>query len=214
MAPRPDGATEHRSRRWPVLLETALAIAAAIVSHIYGIYGRHAVHPASALANVDAIIAYVTATLFFILAIVALIGLSGWARDVVQQRLGAPHALLVRVIFVLVGGFVSLAILIALLKGPAGQVVIAGAILGVLLGIAAQQVLGNLFAGLVLLLSRGLVAGDRVCVTSGALGGSYEGIVHEIGLVYVRLDGDDGTYLLPNMQVLASGLAPGRQLGA
>lgn len=205
MAAAPGGEAANRPRRWTVVVETVLAITAASVSHLYG---QRAAHHASPTANVDAIVAYVTAAAFFILAILAGIGLSGWARDVVERRLGAPHALLVRVVLVLIAGFVALAILIALLKGPAGQVVIAGALLGVLLGIAAQQVLGNLFAGLVLLLSRGLLAGRRVRVNSGALGGSYEGVVREIGLVYVRLDNDDGTFLLPNMQVLSSALAP------
>ena len=49
-----------------------------------------------------------------------------------------------------------------------------GAITGVVVGIAAQQTLGNFFAGLVLLFARPYVPGQRVPVTSGAMGVSRQ----------------------------------------
>jgi len=73
---------------------------------------------------------------------------------------------------------------------------------------ARQQSLGNVVAGLVLLLSRPFQVGQHITVRSGALAGTYTGLVLSIGLTYVQLDTDEGLILLPNSGVLAAAVGP------
>lgn len=155
------------------------------------------------------------ATLFFLFAFSATLGLSGRARDILLPRVGNAHATMVRLVLVLIGGLTTLVITLQLFRLPVGQLVLGGALTGVLVGIAAQQTLANLFAGIVLLLSRPFVVGDDVRLWSGPLGGEFEGTVMEIGLTFVRLQARDGEYRLPNAQVLSSAVGPttGHQAG-
>ena len=57
----------------------------------------------------------------------------------------------------------------------------------VILGLAAQQTLGNLIAGMVLLSARPFRVGERVRLQAGGVGGSVEGIVSSLGLLYTTL---------------------------
>jgi small-conductance mechanosensitive channel len=84
------------------------------------------------------------------------------------------------------------------------ELLVSGAVLGVVLGIAAQQSLANLFAGVVLLFPHPFRVGNRIRFRAGALGGQMDGLVSDIGLTYVRLETDDGTALLPDVQALAA----------
>ena len=59
----------------------------------------------------------------------------------------------------------------------------------VVFGLAAQQTLGNLIAGMVLLSARPFRVGERVRLQAGAVGGSVEGIVSSLGLLYTTLRG-------------------------
>ena len=64
---------------------------------------------------------------------------------------------------------------------------VGGAFTAVVLGLAAQQTLGNVIAGMVLLSARPFRVGERVRLQAGAVGGSVEGIVSSLGLLYTTL---------------------------
>ncbi|GAA4002058.1 hypothetical protein GCM10022247_23500 [Allokutzneria multivorans] len=104
-------------------------------------------------------------------------------------------------------GYVLVALTaLGLMAVPVQQLLLGGAITGVVVGIAAQQTLANVFAGLVVLFVRPFKVGDTIEVRSGALNGPFVGRVIALGLTYVTLSTEDGTLLLPNSGVLASGL--------
>ncbi|WP_086821867.1 mechanosensitive ion channel family protein [Allokutzneria sp. NRRL B-24872] len=110
-------------------------------------------------------------------------------------------------IVVTVVGYVLVALTaLGLMAVPVQQLLLGGAITGVVVGIAAQQTLANVFAGLVVLFVRPFKVGDTIEVRSGALNGPFVGRVIALGLTYVTLSTEDGTLLLPNSGVLASGL--------
>jgi small conductance mechanosensitive channel len=81
----------------------------------------------------------------------------------------------------------------------------------VILGLAAQQTLGNLFAGLVLLSARPFKVGERVRLQAGSVGGSVEGIVSSLGLLYTTLARGDDRIMIPNNIVLAAAVVPIRE---
>jgi len=80
---------------------------------------------------------------------------------------------------------------LTLLRVNLGNLLVGGAITGVVVGIAAQQTLGNFFAGLVLLFARPYVPGHRVKISSGAMGGPFEGVITGSGLMYTTIDTRD-----------------------
>ena len=104
----------------------------------------------------------------------------------------------------------GITLLIALrVAGVAASTVVAGsAFTAVVLGLAAQQTLGNLFAGMVLLSARPFRVGERVRLQAGAVGGSVEGIVSELGLLYTTLARGDDRIMIPNNVVLAAAVLP------
>src|SRR5674476_1088771 len=67
---------------------------------------------------------------------------------------------------------------------PVGNLLVGGAVTGMILGIVAQQSLSNVCAGLVLLFARPYIPGERVRIRSGALGGTLDGTVTSVGLLY------------------------------
>jgi small-conductance mechanosensitive channel len=87
-----------------------------------------------------------------------------------------------------------------------------GAVTAVVLGLAAQQTLGNLFAGLVLLSARPFRVGERIRLQAGVVGGTTEGIVSSLGLMYTTLvqEGED-RIMIPNNVVLASAVLPRKE---
>jgi small conductance mechanosensitive channel len=107
----------------------------------------------------------------------------------------------------------GLALLIALsVAGVSASSLIAGsAFTAVVLGLAAQQTLGNLFAGMVLLTARPFRVGERVRLQAGAVGGSVEGIVSSLGLLYTTLARGEDQVLVPNNVVLAAAVVPLRE---
>jgi small conductance mechanosensitive channel len=153
------------------------------------------------------------ATLACVLALLAL----GWtiARDV--GRAAAPTffrrmdpGTAGTVGFLIRLATLGIVLLIALrVVGVAPTTVVAGsAFTAVVLGLAAQQTLGNLFAGLVLLSARPFRVGERVRLQAGAVGGSVEGIVSELGLLYTTLARGDDRIMIPNNVVLAAAVVP------
>ena len=77
-----------------------------------------------------------------------------------------------------------------------------------ILGIAAQQSLSNVFAGLVLLFARPYIPGEKVRIRSGALGGTLDGTVTSVGLLYTTLSTQDGVLNIPNGGLLAAAVGP------
>jgi small-conductance mechanosensitive channel len=86
-----------------------------------------------------------------------------------------------------------------------------GAVTAVVFGLAAQQTLGNLFAGTVLLSARPFRVGDRVRLQAGPLGGTVEGVVNVLGLLYTILARGEDAILIPNSVVLSSAIVPLRE---
>jgi small conductance mechanosensitive channel len=78
----------------------------------------------------------------------------------------------------------------------------------VIIGLAGQQTLGNLFAGMVLLSARPFRVGERVRLQAGAVGGTLEGIVSSLGLLYTTLARGDDRIQVPNNVVLAAAVVP------
>jgi small-conductance mechanosensitive channel len=104
-------------------------------------------------------------------------------------------------------GLVVLGIL-QLLNVNLGSLLVGGAVTGVVVGIAAQQSLGNFFAGLVLMFARPYVPGQRVIVRSGGMGGPFEGVIVDAGLLYTTIVTAEGPVNLPNAGLLASAVGP------
>jgi len=193
-----------RARPWRAIIFSVLAVAAAAVSyaagrHLDGLFQQG--HLASSIVAASA------AAAFFVFATVAVVSLARSARETLQSVTGSAHAAVVRYAIVLVGAILTIAITLALLKVPVGQLLVGGAFATIIITIAGQQSLSNIFAGLVLLLSRPFQVGDPILLRSGALGGQLEGTVTEIGITYLRLDTGNGLVMLPNSQVLAAAVS-------
>lgn len=197
---------KEKTRPWKESIALVLAIAAAVVSH----NAEHIFHQLAqqTISQLPAIIAYALAVVFCVLAIIAVLGISGKARNLLAPRLGSAHAAIVRYAILLVGIIIVLVLTLQLCRVPVGQLVVGGALTSVLLGIAAQQSLSNIFAGMVLLLSRPFHVGDHIELLAGALGGQLQGTVTEIGITYIRLDTGDSVMSVPNSQVLAAAVGP------
>jgi small-conductance mechanosensitive channel len=89
---------------------------------------------------------------------------------------------------------------------------VGGAFTAVVFGLAAQQTLGNLIAGMVLLSARPFRVGERVRLQAGAVGGTAEGVVSSLGLLYTTLNmGGEDRIMIPNNVVLSSAVVPLRE---
>lgn len=203
-----------RARPWRSIIALVLAAIAAAAS-VWAADQNHG-SPRLTLGGhpVDRLLSAGCAVAFCLFALIATLGLSGKAREVLEPGIGSAHAAVVRYAIVLAGGLTSLLITLELLNVPVGNLILGGAFTAVLIGIAAQQTLGNLFAGLVLLLARPFAVGDSVRMRAGVLSGQIEGVVADIGITYVRLDTSEGKLNVPNSQVLAAAVGPLRQPGA
>ena len=118
------------------------------------------------------------------------------------------HSAIVRYAILLVGAFTTLAITLVLFGVNVSQLILGGALTTVFVSIAAQQALGNVFAGLVLVFARPFKVGDAIRLRAGALGGTLDGIVTDIGITYVRFDTDGSVMSVPNSQVLNAIVGP------
>ena len=116
-------------------------------------------------------------------------------------------------------GFVMRALLVVLVAIVALSVagasfktlLVGGGFTAVILGLAAQQTLGNGFAGMVLLSARPFRVGERVRLQAGAVGGTVEGIVSSLGLLYTTLTAGADQIMIPNSVVLAAVVVPLRE---
>jgi small-conductance mechanosensitive channel len=152
---------------------------------------------------------------------VALVGLGAWfARDFGRALLPAltrrvDPATAGTVGFVVRLVTLAVAVLIALnIAGlTPGTLAVGGAVTAVVLGLAAQSTIGNLFAGVLLLSVQPFRVGERVRLQAGALAGTMEGTVSQLGLLYVTLTQGDDVILVPNNTVITAAIVPLRQPG-
>jgi small-conductance mechanosensitive channel len=198
---------KRRTRPWKSIIALLLAIAAGVISD----QARHAQvrggflglnHLANDLIWVG------TAVAFCAFGSMATYGLAGQARQLLEPKVGASHAGVVRYVILILGAFTTLVITLVLFAIPVGQLVLGGALTSVFVGIAAQQALGNVFAGLVLMFARPFRVGDQIQLRAGALGGTIDGTVTEIGITYVRLQTGGSVMSVPNSQVLNAVVGP------
>jgi small conductance mechanosensitive channel len=155
--------------------------------------------------HVHSVIAYSATAVWLVLGSYTVRNLVNRLSRVVAVADTATAASL-RLILTIVGMVLVLLLGLSMLRIGVAQLLVGGAITGIVLGIAAQQSLGNLFAGIMLLVARPFRAGDHIRVRAGSLGSPVEGHVVSMGLVYVVFATDEGTILVPNLTLLASGI--------
>ena len=195
---------KRRTRPWKSIIVLVLAIAAAVVSN--RAYKHSPIFHAN--GTIDDFIAAGTAALFLIFGSIATYSLAGKSRELLEPKAGTSHSAITRYAILIVGFFTTLVLTLELFGVPIGQLVLGGALTSVFVGIAAQQALGNVFAGLVLVFARPLHVGDAIRLRAGALGGTLDGIVRDIGITYVRFDTDGSVMSIPNSQVLNAVVGP------
>ena len=197
---------KRKTRPWKSIIFLLLAIAAAVISH----QARHDSGPIFSATShtTNQFIAGGLAVAFLVFGSVATYSLAGKVRELLQPKLGTAHAAVVGYAILIAGAFATLVITLLLFDIPVGQLVLGGALTSVFVGIAAQQALSNVFAGLVLLFARPFQVGDAVRLRAGALGGTLDGIVTDIGITYVRFDTDGSVMSIPNSQVLNAVVGP------
>jgi small-conductance mechanosensitive channel len=202
---------KEKTRPWWSIISLVLAIAAAITSawahSSFDSFFRSEHVP-------NQIIAAASAVAFCVFASIATYGLSRSARSVLEPRIGTAHAAVVKYFLLLIGGFATLAITLALFHVPISQLIVGGVLTSVIVGIAAQQAMSNVFAGMVLLIARPFRAGDTIWLRGSGLGGELTGTVTEIGITYVRLDTGASVMAVPNSQVLNAVVGPQPQPSA
>ena len=192
----------HKTRPWKSIIALLLAIAAAVISH----QAHRDAFTTSHLTN--QLVAYGTAVLFLVFGSIATYSLAGKSRELLEPTAGQAHSAIVRYAILIVGAFTTLVITLLLIGVDVSQLVLGGAITTVFLSIAAQQALGNVFAGLVLVFARPFKVGDEIRLKAGALGGTLDGIVTDIGITYVRFSADGTVMSIPNSQVLNAVVGP------
>ena len=150
-------------------------------------------------------------------ATVVLVAVLGWGIARALGRLAAPTffrrmdpstAGTVGFIIRLVTVGITLLAALRIARVSPSTLVAGSAFTAVILGLAAQQTLGNLFAGMVLLSARPFRVGERVRLQAGAVGGTVEGIVSSLGLLYTTLARGDDRIQVPNNIVLAAAVVP------
>jgi small-conductance mechanosensitive channel len=196
---------KHKTRPWKSIIALVLAIASAVIS-------RAAYHRSTVLwtesDGINQIISIATAVLFLIFGSFATYGLAGKSVELLEPRAGTEHSAVIRYVILIVGAVATLVITLWLFGVHVGTLLLSGAVTSVFLGIAAQQALGNVFAGLVLLFARPFVVGQAIRLQAGALGGTLDGTVTEIGITYVRLNTGSSVVAIPNSQVLNAVIGP------
>jgi small-conductance mechanosensitive channel len=144
----------------------------------------------------------------------------GWAvaRDIGQaaaptffRRMDPSTAGTVGFLIRLLTMVITIVISFSVAGANPGTLFATSAFTAVVFGLAAQQTLGNLIAGMVLLSARPFRVGERVRLQAGAVGGSAEGIVSSLGLLYTTLARGEDRIMIPNSVVLAAAVVPLRE---
>jgi small-conductance mechanosensitive channel len=196
---------KRRTRPWKSIIALVLAIAAAVISHSAHRHSHRFIDTSPLTYD---LVAAGTAALFCLFASIATIELAAKTRELLEPRAGTSHSAVTRYAILIVGFFTTLVVTLELFGVPIGQLVLGGALTSVFVGIAAQQALGNVFAGLVLVFARPFHVGDAIRLRAGALGGTLDGIVTDIGITYVRFDTGGSVMSIPNSQVLNAVVGP------
>jgi small-conductance mechanosensitive channel len=200
---------KRKARPWKSIIALLLAIGAAVISHAASDAARdHSYYLFTDRPAYNQLVAAGAAILFLVFGSTATYGLAGKARELTLPRVGAAHAAIIRYAILVVGGFAVLVITLVLFGVHVASLVLSGALASVFVGIAAQQALGNVFAGMVLLLARPFRVGEAIRLRAGALGGTLDGIVTDIGITYVRFDTGGTVMSIPNSQVLNAMVGP------
>lgn len=151
--------------------------------------------------------------------VLALVGL-GWtfARDVGRaaaptflRRMDPGTAGTVGFLIRLVTMAITLVLALRIAGLRPQTLAVGGAFTAVVFGLAAQQTLGNLIAGMVLLSARPFRVGERIRLQAGAVGGTVEGVVSSLGLLYTTLARGEDRIMIPNNVVLAAAVVPLRE---
>jgi small conductance mechanosensitive channel len=154
-----------------------------------------------------------------VLTVLALLAI-GWAvaRDAGKaaaptffRRMDPATAGTVGFIIRLITGVIVLVWALYVAGASASSLIAGSAFTAVILGLAAQQTLGNVFAGMVLLSARPFRVGERVRLQAGAVGGSIEGVISSLGLLYTTFARGADRILVPNNVVLAAAVVPLRE---
>jgi small-conductance mechanosensitive channel len=125
------------------------------------------------------------------------------------KRAGAAAGQAVRLLCTIVAGLAILIGAFAILQLDLRSLLLGSAITGVIIGIAAQQTLNNFFAGLVLFFARPYVAGQRVKIRAGSMGGPFTGVIVGAGMMYTVINTDDeGLISMPNAGLMAAAIGP------
>ncbi|MFL5824092.1 MAG: mechanosensitive ion channel family protein [Solirubrobacteraceae bacterium] len=150
------------------------------------------------------------------ITVVALLAL-GWAlaRDVGRavapmffRRMDPSTAGTVGFLIRLVTMGIALLAALWIAQVQPGAIVAGSAFTAIILGLAAQQTLGNLFAGMVLISARPFRVGERIRLQAGAVGGSVDGVVSSLGLLYTTLARGADRIMIPNTVVLSAVVVP------
>lgn len=125
---------------------------------------------------------------------------------ILRHYLNAGRTAAIQFFLRLIGIITIILSTLTLLDIPIDKLLLGGAALGVILSVAAQQSLANFFASIVLIISRPFQVGDELSITAGALGGTYEGKIKDIGLTHTKLIVKGGKLvMLPNATLLSAG---------
>jgi small-conductance mechanosensitive channel len=154
---------------------------------------------------------WVTLLLLLAFALLGAAAVRSAGREVYRitsARSGLATAAALRFVVSAVGYALVLLGVLQLANVSLASLLVGGAVTGIILGIAAQQSLGSFFAGLVLLFARPYVAGERVIIRSGSMGGPFEGTIVDTGLLYTTIVTAEGPINLPNLGLLAAAVGP------
>jgi len=150
--------------------------------------------------------------LTLIFAVTGIIAGRSIARElqrVSARRAGTAAGAAVRLICVITDAVIVIVGSLAILGIDPRALLVGGAVTGVIIGIAAQQTLNNFFAGLVLFFARPYVAGQRVKIRSGSMGGPFVGTIVGAGMMYTLIDTDDeGIISMPNAGLMGAAVGP------
>jgi len=152
--------------------------------------------------------AYGTAAGFVLFGLAATRSVASELGRVSLSRAGAAAATPLRVGSLIVGYMIVALTAMDLFALPVGNLLVGGAVTGIIVGIAAQRALANVFAGLVLLFARPYTPGEKIRIRSGALGGTLDGTVTSVGLLYTTLSTEEGVLNIPNGALLAAAVGP------
>ncbi len=192
----------RRARREAAVLLPLLVAILVAYSHLSDLVGKHTAATLQTPSRIVVVIALVAIGW-------ALAGDIGRAAGpMFLRRMDPATAGTVGFLIRLVTIGITLIVALDVAGVNAQTLAVGGAFTAVVLGLAAQQTLGNVIAGMVLLSARPFRVGERVRLQAGAVGGSVEGIVSSLGLLYTTLTRGADQIMVPNNVVLAAAVVP------